>query len=142
VISVKDLAGRTGYTKTNGWFSDEGDGQMKIGVVAIAAALSTFAATSAQAQWADLNGQYRCVENCLGPGYAFITQQGWDMNMVNEAGIPTRAWVDYPGHIWAENWREGAFFSPDGLTLQFDNGSVWHRIIPAPPLAVRTRYRY
>ena len=115
---------------------------MKIGVVAIPAALSTFAATSAQAQWADLNGQYRCVENCLGPGYAFITQQGWDMNMVNEAGIPTRAWVDYPGHIWAENWREGAFFSPDGLTLQFDNGSVWHRIIPAPPLAVRTRYRY
>ena len=56
---------------------------MKIGVVAIAAALSTFAATSAQAQWADLNGQYRCVENCLGPGYAFITQQGWDMNMLD-----------------------------------------------------------
>ena len=115
---------------------------MKLGVVAVVAALSTLAAGTAHAQWADLNGQYRCVENCLGPGYAFITQQGWDMNMVNEAGIPTRAWVDYPGHIWAENWREGAFFSPDGLTLQFDNGSVWHRIIPAPPLAVRTRYRY
>ena len=75
VISVKDPVGRAGYTNTNGWFSDEGDGQMKIGVVAIAAALSTFTATSAQAQWADLNGQYRCVENCLGPGYAFITNR-------------------------------------------------------------------
>jgi hypothetical protein len=45
---------------------------------------------------------------------------------------PSRAWVDYPGHIWAENWGEGAFFSPDGLTVQFDNGNVWHRVIPAP----------
>jgi hypothetical protein len=113
---------------------------MKVGVIAVVAALSTFGASSGHAQWADLNGQYRCVENCLGPGYAFITQQGWDMNMVNEAGRPTRAWVDYPGHIWAENWGEGAYFSPDGLTVQFDSGSVWHRIIPAPPLQVRTRY--
>ncbi len=100
---------------------------MKLGVVAVAAALSTFTAGAAHAQWADLNGQYRCVENCLGPGFAFITMQGWDMNLVNEAGLPSRAWVDYPGHLWAENWREGAFFSPDGLTVQFDNGSVWHR---------------
>ena len=113
---------------------------MKVGVVAVAAALSSFGASVAHAQWADLNGPYRCVQNCLGPGYAFITQQGWDMSMVNEAGLPTRAWVDYPGHIWAENWGEGAYFSPDGLTVQFDNGSVWHRIIPAPPLQVRTRY--
>ena len=113
---------------------------MKLGVVAVAAALSTFAAGTAHAQWADLNGQYRCVENCLGPGFAFITMQGWDMNLVNEAGLPSRAWVDYPGHIWAENWGEGAFFSPDGLIVQFDNGSVWHRVIPAPAARVRTRY--
>ena len=64
---------------------------MKLGVVAVAAALSTFAAGTAHAQWADLNGQYRCVENCLGPGFAFITMQGWDMNLVNEAGLPSRA---------------------------------------------------
>ena len=101
---------------------------------------STFAAGTAHAQWADLHGQYRCVENCVGPGFAFITMQGWDMNLVNEAGLPSRAWVDYPGHIWAENWGEGAFFSPDGLTVQFDNGSVWHRVIPAPAARVRTRY--
>jgi len=113
---------------------------MKLGVFAVAAALSTFAAGGAHAQWADLNGRYRCVENCLGPGNAFITQQGWDMNLVNEAGLPSRAWVDYPGHIWAENWGEGAFFSPDGLTVQFDNGSVWQRVIPAPAARVRTRY--
>ena len=113
---------------------------MKLGVVAVAAAMSTFTAGAAHAQWADLNGQYRCVENCLGPGFAFITMQGWDMNLVNEAGLPSRAWVDYPGHLWAENWREGAFFSPDGLTVQFDNGSVWHRIIPAPVVPVRSRH--
>ena len=66
---------------------------MKLGVVAVAAALSTFTAGAAHAQWADLNGQYRCVENCLGPGFAFITMQGWDMNLVNEAGLPSRAWI-------------------------------------------------
>jgi hypothetical protein len=136
VIFVKDRAGLVRLH--HNWFSREIT--MKFGVVAMAAAMSAFGASAAHAQWADLNGQYRCVENCLGPGYAFITQQGWDMNMVNEAGIPTRAWVDYPGHIWAENWREGAFFSPDGLTVQFDNGSVWHRIIPAPQPVQRARY--
>jgi len=113
---------------------------MKAGVVAVVAALSALAVGDAHAQWADLNGQYHCVENCLGPGPAFITQRGWDMNLVNEAGLPSRAWVDYPGHLWAENWRQGAVFSPDGLTVQFDNGSVWQRIIPAPPPLLRSRY--
>jgi hypothetical protein len=37
--------------------------------------------------------------------------QGWDMNLVNEAGLPSRAWVDYPGHLWAEKTgaRERSF---------------------------------
>ena len=81
---------------------------MKSASSPIAAVLERIRRDPAQAQWADLNGQYRCVENCLGPGYAFITKQGWEMNLVNEAGMPSRAWVDYPGHMWAENWGEGA----------------------------------
>ena len=76
---------------------------MKYSVVAVAAVLGAFVASPAHAQWADLNGQYRCVENCLGPSYAFIAQTGWEMNLVNEGGMPSRAWVDYPGHLWAEN---------------------------------------
>jgi hypothetical protein len=114
---------------------------MKFSVVAVAAVLGAFAASPAHAQWADLNGQYRCVENCLGPSYAFIAQTGWEMNLVNEGGMPSRAWVDYPGHLWAENWGEGAVFSPDGLIVQFDNGSVWQRVIPAPVAQVRLPMR-
>jgi hypothetical protein len=49
--------------------------------------------------------------------------------------------VDYPGHLWAENWGEGAVFSPDGLIVQFDNGSVWQRVIPAPVAQVRLPMR-
>ena len=63
---------------------------MKLGVVAVVAALSTLAAGTAHAQWADLNGQYRCVGDWVGPGFPFITMQGWDMNLVNEAGLPSR----------------------------------------------------
>ena len=38
--------------------------------------------------------------------------------------MPSRAWVDWPGHIWAQSWNEGAIFSPDGMTIQFDRGTV------------------
>lgn len=78
-----------------------------------------------------------CVVLCLGPpgGLAFITQNGWDMNVVNDAGIPSRAWIDYPGHIWLERANEGAVYSPDGFTLQFDRGTIWQRapVVPPPP---------
>ena len=68
----------------------------------------------------------------MGPGPAFVTQNGWELNLVNEAGQPSRAWIDYPGHIWAQYWNEGAVYSPDGMTIQFDNGSVWQRFVPPP----------
>lgn len=87
----------------------------------------------AAAQVAVLDGQYVCVQDCLGPGIAYVTQNGWDMNLVNEAGEPSRAWVDHPGHIWADNWHMGAIYSADDLTIQFDNGSVWRRYVPVPP---------
>ena len=44
-------------------------------------------------------------------------------------GAPSRAWVDYPGHIYAEYYHEGAVFSPDGFRIQFDNGAVWQRFV-------------
>lgn len=99
-----------------------------------------------------LSGQYQCLQNCRGPGFAYVTQYGWDLNVVNEAGQPSRAWIDYPGHIWAQSWQEGAVYSADGLTIQFDDGTVWQRyvgqglpavpapqvgVLPAPQIGVR-----
>jgi hypothetical protein len=77
----------------------------------------------------NVSGQFQCIQGCAGgfPGLAFVTQNGWDLNLVNELGQPTRAWVDWPGHIWAQSWNEGAVYSPDGMTIQFDNGAVWQR---------------
>ena len=109
----------------------------------VAAAVIAFAATDASAQ-AYLSGQYRCVQGCVAgsPGPAFVTQNGWDLNLVNEVGAPSRAWIDRPGHIWAEYWDEGAVFSPDGMTIQFDRGTVWERDLgPPPPPAYGMRGR-
>ena len=74
-----------------------------------------------------LSGQFRCIAGCAGglAGPAFVTQNGWDLNLVNEIGQPSRAWIDYPGHIWVRSWNEGAVYSTDGMTIQFDNGTVW-----------------
>jgi len=69
------------------------------------------------------------VELCAaGPGsVGFITQNGWEMNIVNEEGIASRAWVDYPGRIWIDRANQGAIYSPDGFTLQYDRGTIWQR---------------
>jgi hypothetical protein len=95
-------------------------------------AFSVLAATDASAQDL-LTGPYQCVQNCQGPGLSNITQNGYELNLVNEAGSPSRAWIDYPGHLWADYWNEGAIFTPDGLRIQFDNGAVWLRYVPPPP---------
>ena len=89
-----------------------------------------------------LSGQYQCVQNCTGQQLVYITQNGWDLNLVNEAGQPSRAWVDHPGHIWAERWNEGAVVSPDGSAIQFDDGTVWQRFVPVvlpPPPPLKRR---
>jgi hypothetical protein len=96
------------------------------------AALSAVGVAPAAAQGIPLAGEYRCVQHCRGPGMAFIAQNAWQLNLVNEAGQPSRAWIDYAGHIWAEYWQLGAVYSPDGLIL-FDDGTAWQRIIPTPP---------
>jgi len=107
------------------------------------ALLMTVLTSAASAQGVNLSGRWQCIALCLGPpgSLAFITQNGWEMNVLNEAGVPSRAWIDHPGHIWIEQARVGAVFSPDGLTLQFDNGTVWQRApdLPPPPRPLRSR---
>ena len=85
---------------------------------------------AAQIEVANLTGRYRCVDLCK-PGFennpAFVTQFGLDLNIADEAGTAARAWIDRPGHIWIDAWQEGAIYSPDGSTIQFDRGRVWRR---------------
>lgn len=117
---------------------------MKIAFTAIVL-LAGLAATNASAQAINLTGRWQCVMACLGPpgGIAFSTQNGWDLNVVNDIGTASRAWVDYPGHIWFERANLGAIYSPDGIVLQFDNGTIWQRapeLLPGPPRPpLRTR---
>jgi hypothetical protein len=105
---------------------------MKVLGAVLAFSLLGISAASAQA---GLSGPYQCIQNCKGPGLAHVAQgiNVWDLNLVNEVGEPSRAWIDYPGHIWADDWREGAIVSADGITIQFDNGAVWQRFLPPPP---------
>ncbi len=125
---------------------------MRVGFLA-AAALIAVASTETSAQVPNLSGPYRCVQGCI-EGLidqpAFITQRGWDLSLVNEAGMPSRAWIDRPGHIWVDSWHEGAVYSVDGMTIQFDRGTVWQRdlaaltpavpapsVMPGPPIGAR-----
>lgn len=117
---------------------------MTVKMIALVA-LSALAATDASAQsvgsqsWVpNLSGLYRCVQNCAGAGLAHVTQNGWELNLTNEIGQPSRAWIDWPGHIWAQSWNEGAVYSPDGFTIQFDRGSAWVLVEPTP--VPRRRY--
>lgn len=99
-------------------------------LVSVLAGLLTLAASDASAQGVDLSGRYRCVELCrdgLVGQPAFVTQNGWNLNLLNEAGEPSRAWIDWIGHIWAQNFNEGAVYSPDGMIIRFDRGTVWQR---------------
>ena len=92
------------------------------------AAAVALAATQAAAQGVDLTGQYRCVQMCRAEGQpAFITQSGWEMNLRNEAGEPSRGWFDRVGRIWVQSWNEGATVSEDGTFIWFDRGTVWQR---------------
>ena len=117
---------------------------MKITTCVIAAA-AVLTATSASAQIVNLSGAYRCIEKCrAAPGApAFVTQNGTSLNLVNEAGQPSRAWPDTfapTSRIWADDWNTSAVYSPDGMTIQFDNGTIWQRDM-GPPVPVRVRAR-
>jgi hypothetical protein len=120
---------------------------MKFILSAVAVSAALFATNvSAQVQGVDLNGRYQCVAFCPGaPGsLAFVTQNGWELNIVNDAGQPSRAWVNYPGRIWIDRVQEGAIYSPDSMVIQFDRGTIWQRapeIPPVPPPRVSARRR-
>lgn len=99
--------------------------------VLAATVFALMAATGASAQpGVNLTGTYRCVQGCV-PGFegkpAFVTQNGWDINIVTEAGISAQAWFDWfsPGRIWIEAMHQGAVYAHGGATIQFDRGTVW-----------------
>jgi hypothetical protein len=107
---------------------------MKAAITALTMVAICFA-TEASAQGVNLTGQYRCVQLCIDGLVgqpALVTQNGWNLNLLNEAGEPSRAWVDWVGHIWADNWNQGAIYSADGMTIQFDRGTVWQRDLGEP----------
>jgi hypothetical protein len=113
---------------------------MKV-LLSVLVMLPAFVATGAAAQGVNLSGRYICVKGCSPeiPGqvpFAYVTQNGWSLNMVNEAGAPSRAWVDWPGRIWADNYQQGAIVSPDGMVIQFDRGTVWQRDLGLAPVVV------
>ena len=114
------------------WLNDEHEGlamRMKVFMLAaLATASAVLASTAAPAQVLDLSGQFRCVQGCAGGlvgAPAYIAQNGWNMRLVSEAGVRARAWIDRPGHIWVQYVDVGAIYSADGMTIQFDNGTVW-----------------
>jgi hypothetical protein len=119
---------------------------MKIATSVLAAA-AVLAATSASAQSINLTGAYRCIGGCGAAPVgspAFVTQNGPNLNLVNEAGQSSRAWPDTfapASRIWADNWNTGAVYSPDGMMIQFDNGTIWQRDMGPPPVTVRVRAR-
>jgi len=104
--------------------------------------LFTVAATAASAQSVDLTGRYNCTARCRGEYQPYITQNGPQLNVVTEAGLPSRAWPDwnFPAtRIWVEMMGQSAVYTPDGMTIQFDGGTVWQRDLPPPPPPVRRR---
>jgi hypothetical protein len=121
---------------------------MRASLMTLVGAATVLAAslTGASAQVLNLTGQFRCVRLCSAPppSVAYLTQAASEISLVNEAGFASRAWIDYPGHIWVVGWNEGAFYSADGMTIQFDNGTVWQRVMDVPVFAppIRGPYPY
>ena len=41
--------------------------------------------------------------------------------------------------IWVDALNQGAVYSPDGMIIQFDNGTIWQRDLGEPPPPRRRR---
>ena len=101
------------------------------------ALLTALLSTAAVAQ--DLvnpTGRYPCIETCATtvPGqFAYVTQDEWELNVMREVGAASRPWVDDPGRRWINAAHMGASYSPDRMTIQFDNGTIWQRALALPP---------
>jgi hypothetical protein len=105
-------------------------------------AIATMAASGASAQSVDLTGTYRCIQNCRGDMLAYVTQNGPSLNLLTEAGVATRAWPDWyapASRLWIDVYNISAVYTPDGLAIQFDNGTIWQRYVPPPPPVLRRR---
>jgi hypothetical protein len=104
---------------------------------------ATLAPTGALAQSINLTGVYKCVQMCRGNLPAYVTQNGTELNLLTEAGQPSRAWPDWywpANRIWIDAFNQSAVYSPDGMLIQFDNGTIWQRDLgPAPPPPRRRR---
>ncbi len=95
--------------------------------------IAALAGTDASAQSVNLTGIYTCVDMCRGQLPAHVTQNGYEINLLTEAGVPARAWPDWfapASRIWIDAFNQGAVYSPDGMVIQFDNGTIWHRGVP------------
>lgn len=51
---------------------------------------ATLAATAASAQSVNLTGIYKCIQMCRGDLPAYVTQNGPELNLLTEAGVPSR----------------------------------------------------
>jgi hypothetical protein len=92
--------------------------------------------TAASAQSVGLTGTYKCIQMCRGDALAYVTQNGPELNLLTEAGVPSRAWPDWyspANRIWIDTYNISAVYSPDGMLIQFDNGTIWQRYVPPPP---------
>ena len=73
------------------------------------------------------------VHLCV-PGYegarAFVAQSGSQVNLVSESGDGATGYIEWPRRIWSDTWDKGAMVSPDGIKIQFDDGTVWIREMP------------
>ena len=98
--------------------------------------LSALAIAGASAQSMNLTAIYTCVDMCRGGLPAHITQNRPELNLLTEAGVASRAWPDWYSpatRIWVDAFNESAIYSPDGMLIQFDNGTIWQRDLPPPP---------
>lgn len=110
----------------------------------VVGSIAALMASGALAQSVDLTGSYVCVRMCRGTLEAHITQNGPELNLLTEAGVPSRAWPDwfYPAsRIWIETLNESAVYSPDGMLIHFDSGTIWQRDLPPPPPPPVRRHR-
>jgi hypothetical protein len=101
--------------------------------------IATLVATAASGQSVNLTGVYQCVQNCRGGMLAYVTQNGPSLNLVTEAGVASRAWPDWYApatRIWVDLYNISAVYTPDGMLIQFDNGTIWQRYLPP----VRAKY--
>ncbi len=109
--------------------------------------LGAVVATGAAAQSVNLSGKYICTQMCragLVGNPAYVTQNGAQLNLLDEAGEASRAWPDWYApatRIWVDRYNFGAVYTPDGMTIQFDNGTIWQRDLGLPPPPPPRRWR-